>query len=248
MRVGALCIGNIAEHSLADHVEDGEIIPAETPVFEHHARGLSLFLGVDDFPALVDSIGNGNLTAGIYLRLHRVGRHAHVPLPRCGNKHAVEIAAFQHSFVIHIAPRVALRLGPARVGHHLLGVRQMFEVDVTEGWDFHLFKQGQEPSQAGAAVSRPNHAETNAPPGSQATSRKRDSRARHTDKFSSIHGAYFFLPEGRPIDFCRTVRQPSYRAAAYSSSSMNVINLTSFSAPVSPSTPGIFGPAPECHN
>ena len=45
--MGAMTVDHLAEQARANHVEDGEIVAAEAPVFEHHARHFGAFVRVE---------------------------------------------------------------------------------------------------------------------------------------------------------------------------------------------------------
>jgi len=61
VRVGAVRVDDFAEETGANHVEDGEVVAPETPIFEHHARDADALGGLDELPALRDRQRDGHL-------------------------------------------------------------------------------------------------------------------------------------------------------------------------------------------
>ena len=132
MDVGALGVGELAEHPRPDEVEDEALVPAVAAVLEDHAVPPRALGDVHEPPALLERDRGRDLDRGVDAVLHGRDRHRHVPAPRRRHVHEVEVSPLAEVLVVVVALRVALGLLLPGLDDRRLRPRHLLGHDVAD--------------------------------------------------------------------------------------------------------------------
>lgn len=87
-----------SEKPLFDHVHDSQFVIAVIAVFKHHAVTLSLLRSIDQFPAVGNSPGGGNLKHHMFAVLHGMDGDGDVQIGRRSDIHEINIVPLADFF------------------------------------------------------------------------------------------------------------------------------------------------------
>lgn len=88
-------VDNFAKQSLSDHVQICHFAAEIALIFQKHARHTGLFLGIDQFLAVVNGRGRSDFGSYIFAGFHSGDGHGNMELPGGSDYHAVQIVSFQ---------------------------------------------------------------------------------------------------------------------------------------------------------
>ncbi len=151
VEVAAFGGGQVAEQTLAGHVQHHQLNTVVAAVFEHDAVLAGRFGGFHQLPAFLHSDGGGHLSEGVFTVLHRLDAHRDVPFPRRGDVDGVEVRLRAEAFEVEFTLGVA---SGARLAGLFDGVLDTFDEawdDVANGFDPDTFEREQIPHVAEAA-------------------------------------------------------------------------------------------------
>ena len=133
VEIPAFAVLDVAEHTLAHQVEHHHLGPPVIHVLHHHAMFLRAFGGLDELPAFVDRHGGRNLGGRMLAVRHGGHAHGHVPPPRRGREHEIQVFLLAHSLEIALPADVPARPGLTRLLGPLLHTRHLVLDDVAQG-------------------------------------------------------------------------------------------------------------------
>ena len=120
VQVSTLGMNDLAEHALADHIEDHHLGLAVVAILHHHAMSACLLRHLDELPAIVERHSCGHFRGGMLAILHGCDAHRHVPLPRRRRVDEIDVRRFAQPLEVFRPARKASRFGLARLGHPFL--------------------------------------------------------------------------------------------------------------------------------
>ncbi len=132
--VGAFGVGQLAEHTLARHVQGLQLEEVVAAVLQHHAVLGGAFTGLHQLPAAVDVQGRRHLDRSVLAVLHGADRHRHVPAPRRRDVDEVEVQLAEVAPVLGAGGELPGR-GTAVLLEDLLRTLHALGPDVAEGGD-----------------------------------------------------------------------------------------------------------------
>ena len=159
VKVAALGVEQIAEHFLADEVENQQFGFVVAAIF-HGAAVFFIFFGIfDDLPALIEGDGAGDFGGGVGAGLHGVGGHRDVEFPGGGGIDQIEFFGVAHAFEVVDAVVVLDGRGHIGIFKLVLGPVEAFGADVADGFHFDAFDFEQVAKMAAALVADADEAD-----------------------------------------------------------------------------------------
>jgi hypothetical protein len=141
VQVAALGVQEFAEHALAHQHQRQHLAPVVTAVLHHHGVLLVLLLRFDHRPAVVHAVGGRHFRRHVLAGLERGQHHRHVPFPRRGCEHEVELLFTAHALEIAIALRVERRRRLAGVHHQFARALRVRGIDVADRLQLDAFER-----------------------------------------------------------------------------------------------------------
>ncbi len=91
MGMGTVTMYNRTEHPKAYHVQNGEIILPEAPVFKHHEGNTGFFRCFNKLPEILHCEGSRNIYSRINSISHRMKCNFRVRIPGCSYNYSIRI-------------------------------------------------------------------------------------------------------------------------------------------------------------
>jgi hypothetical protein len=156
--VGAFDVDHLAEQTLLDHIQAGQLEEVVAAVLEHHAMLAGTLGSIDKIPALLDRGSGRDFDGGVFAVFHRIDCDRGVELPGNCEVDEIDIRELAELLVALLAGKLILRAGSAELLEDTLSPLDALGIEVAKGNDSRILKIRETPHGTGSTVAQADKA------------------------------------------------------------------------------------------